>query len=409
MSTTLERLLPIRRRLATARSAERAVAIPWYLYAVAIASTLVNVGIIWDISWHMTIGRDSFWTPAHLCTYLSALIVGVTCGYVALRTTFAGTAQERERSVSLWGFRAPLGAWICVWGSFAMLTSAPFDNWWHDAYGLDVQIISPPHTLLALGMISIVIGALVWTLAWQNRGTELANDPEARHRLHQLFAFAAGLLISMFAIYVTEYSYRGYQHGSQFYRVSAMAFPVVLVALSRASNMRWSATWAALCYMGVRIAMGWILPLFPATAKLGPIFNPMTHMAAMEFPLLLIGPAIAIDLLSRRLGKDASPGRDWITAPLFGLAFVVALLVVQWPFADFLHSPLARNWFFFSDRNFTYNMRPQSLYMTYKYFIRSADPSAGAFAIGMLVAVVYASISARVGLAWGRWMSKVQR
>ena len=30
-----------------------------------------------------------------------------------------------------------------------MLTSAPFDNWWHDAYGLDVKIISPPHMFLA--------------------------------------------------------------------------------------------------------------------------------------------------------------------------------------------------------------------------------------------------------------------
>jgi len=409
MSTTLERLIPIRRRFATARTAERAVAIPWYLYGVVIASTLVNVGVIWDISWHMTIGRDTFWTPAHVCTYLSALVVGVTCGYVALQTTFAGTPQDRERSVSFWGFRAPLGAWICVWGSFAMLTSAPFDNWWHNAYGLDVQIISPPHTLLAVGMIAIVVGALVWTLAWQNRATDLANDPEARRRLQQLFAYSAGLLISMFAIYVTEYTYRGHQHMSQFYRVSAMAFPAVLVALARASNMKWSATWAALSYMGIRILLGWILPLFPATAKLGPIFNPMTHMAAMEFPLLLFAPAMAIDLLSRKFGKNASPGRDWITAPAFGLAFVLALLVVQWPFADFLHSPLARNWVFFADRNFTYNIRPQSLYMQYQYFTRGADANWVAFVAGLGIAVVYASIASRIGLACGRWMAKVQR
>jgi hypothetical protein len=409
MSTTLDRLVPTR-RVARAATAERAVAVPWYLYAVASAAMLVNVGIIWDISWHMTIGRDTFWTPAHLCTYLSALIVGATCGYVALHTTFAGTPEDRERSVTFWGFQAPLGAWICVWGSFAMITSAPFDNWWHNAYGLDVQIISPPHSLLALGMIAIVVGALVWTLAWQNRGAEHANDPEARRRLHQLFAVCAGLLVSMAATYVTEYSWRGYQHASVFYRVSAMAFPAFLVALSRASSMRWSATWATLCYMAVRILMGWILPLFPATPKLGPIFNPLTHMAAMEFPLLLFAPAMAIDVLSRRFGKDASATRDWITAPLFGLAFVVALLVVQWPFADFLHSPLARNWFFFADRNFTYNSRPTGLYMTYKYFTRGTDTgNLSAFALGLLPAVVYASIASRVGLAWGRWMAKVQR
>jgi len=36
--------------------------VPWYLWAVAFASTSVLVGVIWDISWHRTIGRDTFWT-----------------------------------------------------------------------------------------------------------------------------------------------------------------------------------------------------------------------------------------------------------------------------------------------------------------------------------------------------------
>ena len=48
--------------------------------------------------------------------------------------------------VRFWGFRAPLGAWVAIWGAFAMLTSAPFDDWWHNAYGLDVKVLSPPHS-----------------------------------------------------------------------------------------------------------------------------------------------------------------------------------------------------------------------------------------------------------------------
>ena len=56
-----------------------------------------------------------------------------------------------------WGFRAPLGAWVCIWGAFAMLTSAPFDDWWHNAYGLDVKILSPPHVVLAAGIGAIQI------------------------------------------------------------------------------------------------------------------------------------------------------------------------------------------------------------------------------------------------------------
>src|ERR1043166_6167880 len=143
--------------------------LPPSLAAVALASTCIILGLLWDISWHRTIGRDAFLTPAHVAIYLGAVIAGFTCGGLALKTTFAGTPDERGVAVRFWGFRAPLGAWVCIWGSFAMLTSAPFDNWWHNAYGLDVQILSPPHTLLGLGMIAIQVGAMLMVLARQNR------------------------------------------------------------------------------------------------------------------------------------------------------------------------------------------------------------------------------------------------
>ena len=76
---------------------------------------------------------------------------------------------DRGTAVRFWGFRAPFGAWVCIWGAFAMVTSAPFDDWWHNAYGLDVKIISPPHMLLAAGIAAIQCGAMLMALAWQNR------------------------------------------------------------------------------------------------------------------------------------------------------------------------------------------------------------------------------------------------
>ena|GEM_PF-1982804 len=50
-----------------------------------------------------------------------------------------------------------------------MLTSAPFDDWWHNAYGLDVEILSPPHAVLALGMFGVTVGSLMLSAALQNR------------------------------------------------------------------------------------------------------------------------------------------------------------------------------------------------------------------------------------------------
>lgn len=379
--------------------------IPWFLLAVALAATCVVVGITWDISWHMTIGRDTFWTPAHMCTYAAGLIVGVSCGWIALKTTFAGTSVERERAVRFWGFRAPLGAWICVWGSFAMLTSAPFDDWWHNAYGLDVKIISPPHTLLALGMEAIVFGALVWTLGWQNR----IAAPAPKRRLEALFLYDGGLLISMAAIFVTQYTERPTQHSTIFLRVAGLTFPVLLVGLARGSTRRWPATTAALVYMAVRIVMGWILPLFPAQPKLGPIYNPVDHMVAMEFPLLLVAPAIAVDLLMRRLDGDATPGRDWMAAPLYGAAFLAALVAAQWPFADFLMSSASRNWVFFTHRNFSYGLPHFTAYYQWRFYRLPPGTTAILIVWQVALALLFATLSARAGLAWGRWMRKVVR
>jgi hypothetical protein len=393
--------------------------VPWYVAGVTAAATAVYIGVIWDISWHMTIGRDTFWSPPHLMTYLAALLVGISCGYVAFKTSLAGTPAERAQSVGFWGFRAPLGAWVCTWGVFAMLTSAPFDNWWHEAYGLDVKIISPPHTLLSLGMFAIVLGALVMILAWQNRARDAGGDARrpqdaprkttaSPRQLELLYVYVSGIALSMVAIYTTEYSFRGFQHGADFYRVSALAYPVVLVAAARASTMRWAATWIALVYMASRIIPGWVLPLFGAEPKLGPIYGPVDHMVPMQFPLLLIAPAVVIDLLMQRTGKEAtSSRRDWLLAPVFGVAFLAAFLAAQWPFADFLHSPAARNWIFFSDE-FSYMVPAGSNARLYRYYGEHALTSPVLWA-GLAVALIYATVSARAGLAWGRWMRVVQR
>ena len=78
-------------------------------------------------------------------------------------------------SVKIWGFRGPLGAFICAWGGLAMLVSAPFDDWWHNAYGLDVKIISPPHMVLAAGFFGINFGAIMLMLAFLNRASGAAR------------------------------------------------------------------------------------------------------------------------------------------------------------------------------------------------------------------------------------------
>jgi len=286
-----------------------------------------------------------------------------------------------------------------MWGAAAMVTSAPFDDWWHNAYGLDVKIVSPPHTLLAIGIYSIVIGAFLLTLAQQNRA-----GPRERHRLALLLAGLGGLLLMNFAIFLTEYSERMMQHSPEFYRVSAAVFPFALAAIARAVKLRWPATTAATVYMAMMLSLMWILQLFPATPKLGPIYHHVTNMVTLAFPLWLIIPGIAVDLILHRLdGRTNSV----VLGVAIGAAFVVAFMAAQWPFASFLvQSPLSRNWFFNAD-NYVYWAGPTYVANTHRF--PSGPGSFGEVVRGFGPAFIYAAISAFIGLSRGRWMTKVQR
>ncbi|HMA24608.1 MAG TPA: hypothetical protein VKP00_11450 [Gemmatimonadaceae bacterium] len=371
----------------------------WHAYTSVFAAVCVMVGVYWDISWHMSIGRDTFWTPAHLLIQAGGLTAGISSGYVALRTTFAGSVAEREASVRFWGFRAPLGAWMSIWGCGAMLTSAPFDNWWHNAYGLDVRIISPPHAVLAIGIFAIVVGAVLLTLAQQNRA-----DERTSRRLAWVLALTGGLLIMNFALFLTEYSERRMMHSALFYEVTAAAFPLALAAMGRAIKLRWAATSAAACFTALMLVLMWFIQLFPATPKLGPIYQHVTHMVTLSFPLLVIAPAIFFDLVLHRFGDKLS---IVALAPILGVVFVVTFLAAQWPFATFLvTSPLAQGPLFNGD-NFVYWMNP-----TYEALTRRFDPpSPGSWPLAahLLIAMGIATVTSALGLLRGRWMTRVRR
>src|SRR5207302_9083409 len=107
-------------------AAPLAAPVPWYVAATLVAATSAKVGIIWDISWHRSIGRDTFWTPAHAAIYLGGVLAGLACGWLVLRMSFAGTAEQRAATVGFWGFRGPLGAWVGMWGPLGLSPSAPF-------------------------------------------------------------------------------------------------------------------------------------------------------------------------------------------------------------------------------------------------------------------------------------------
>ena len=92
------------------------------------------------------IRRDLSGAPPHVAIYRCGVLAGVSSAYLILTTTWGRTTNRDRRRVRSSGAFA--GRWalsLPAWGGAAMLASAPFDDWWHSAYGLDVRSSPAPH------------------------------------------------------------------------------------------------------------------------------------------------------------------------------------------------------------------------------------------------------------------------
>src|SRR5258705_13527750 len=88
------------------------VNLPRSVYAAVAGLACLPIGLLWDISHHSTIGRDTFWTPAHILIQLGGILPAVLFAAIALKTTFCGTQQARDASLLFLGLRAPPGVWV---------------------------------------------------------------------------------------------------------------------------------------------------------------------------------------------------------------------------------------------------------------------------------------------------------
>ena len=374
--------------------------IPWYLWCAVLAVTSVSIGAHWDVSWHRSIGRDSFWTPAHMAIYACGVLAAISCGYLVLFTSFRKSAELTASSVEIFGLHAPLGAFIASWGGIAMLTSAPFDNWWHNAYGLDVKIISPPHTLLMLGVFAVSVGTLMLLLGAMNRARQAGNNVTTRH-LQWLLLYVGGLMVVFQMFFRMEYTWDVSLHGALAYQTMAIGMPTMFAVLWVSSRNRWACTWSAAIYTVFVIGAILILPLFPAEPKLGPVYHMVTSFVPPKFPVLLLVPAFFLDLLWTR----AQTWKPWLIALITGPVFVLPLVAAEWPFASFLMTPAAANRFF-GTIYFDYSMPPTSYDVMRKFW----NPEQGATLWGgLLLAMLFASLSTWLGVKLGRWMRELQR
>ncbi|HVR89150.1 MAG TPA: hypothetical protein VHG53_06355 [Candidatus Limnocylindria bacterium] len=351
--------------LAVPRRELNTASIPLLVLLVGMAGLMSGVvGTAWDVSWHRTIGRDSFWILPHVFTYAGAMLNGIAA-LLATSTAMAGR-RVRGRELRIGALRAELGVAFVGIATALIILSAPFDDAWHRAIGPDVDIWSPPH------LAAIAASSLIY-LGW---GTALAPGVfpigERLRRVLRVAMFGAWAGMAIFA--TNFYYFMAVTREALFYPVLVCAvIPLVLAAGDVVTGEPYARTKIALWYTGVSLLVigglqleGWRPPAFP--------------------PLVVAG-AIAVDLLRRR---TASP-------LLLGAAFAIAFVAAEWARMTLFPAPAPTTLVAGPDRG------SQLFFQYYGQALArpwlSAWPLA-AIAIGTLAAALGSTVGGRLG----RWL-----
>lgn len=287
----------------------------FYRSLLLLGSLAMPLSLLWDFSWESSIGIDLVWSPPHVANYLA----------VAAAAAGAGGLLDRAR------LRSQVGLLIVLWGAFCFAVAIAFDRWWQTTYGLAAGIWPPPQILKALAFGAIGLGA------WIQAAASASRLP---------FALAGGSVVALAEVIQLAGEYPNLQHAATFYQANCAVYPGLLVAAALGHPERFSATAVAAVAMATRLLTVWLLPLFPASPQVGPIFNPLSHFIPPTFPLLFVAPALVIDGLTQHEPRGTARGLGFASALERGLAGFVVLLGVQWYFASFLLSARADSWFF---------------------------------------------------------------
>ena len=109
-----------------------------------------------------------------------------------------------------------------------------------------------------------------------------------------------GMLLVALTAFQLELTSRVFMHTVYFYRVARPHHPAGAAARLPRHRLQMGRHCYHAVYSVFLLLIGHILPLFPADPKLGPVYQHVTQFVPPEFPLLLVVPAFALDLLWQR-------------------------------------------------------------------------------------------------------------
>ncbi len=290
-------------------------------FIILLAGIAAMLGTYWDDAWHTDIGRDVFSSPPHLLLYAGVGVMLLAIAWWIL--------QVWRAEASIWAvLRQPVLVLPLV-GTLLTIASAPIDDFWHQAFGRDAVLWSPPHTAGIVGLFAVAAGLLLAVRRLPGRAGALLTT-----------GFGALLLVTLM-IPVMEYETDVPQFAVLWYlpvMTVLMLFSFTLLAL--VSKRRWIATEVALLYTLLRlISVAMLIVLGHSLAVVPPLLIPaivFDFARQRRWPALVIALSVGLAVYLSYLpyhalvpgGLAFSSGDILIGLPLaFGASWLVFALL----------------------------------------------------------------------------------
>src|ERR687891_172261 len=120
---------------------------------IATAGAFLQIGgTSWDVTSHLMLQPETFFTPSHTVLYTGIGLLTITAG---IGGAFLIKNKDLETKSFFTSFK------LFIIGSAISLVAGPSDFIWHETFGVD-GLLSPPHLALITGMlinsIAVVLG-----------------------------------------------------------------------------------------------------------------------------------------------------------------------------------------------------------------------------------------------------------
>ena len=276
------------------------------------------IGFYWDVAWHVDNGRDDeVFTPAHVMILVG---LGGLIYAAAIAVLFASLEKART-ALKAGPLRIPWSAVLLTALGVGGVTAFPLDVLWHNAYGVDVTLWSPPHIQLVLGG-SLATFAL-WLMIAEGR-------PEAEPTVLGRFihVLTAGTVLVGMSTLQAEFDYGVPQFQVLYLPVLIMIGAGVTLLATRVALGPWGAVKVTAIYLGLRAGL--------VLAIAGSLDHTVPH-----FPLYL-GSALVVEGVVSWLGTERLLRLAVVTGALVGTLGLLTELawITLWGRASSASMPL---------------------------------------------------------------------